>query len=218
MGRPFRLCRPDLRFHRQKHRPHCRRFRPRFHHCTGGAPRRDLLDKRNSQDLEHLMEQRKPYRYAAGDAKLRASESSDRYFLGVAAPIIAEGDLMGCVMLLMEDKDDPWGGADQKLAQTIASFLGPADGRLIPRPKPDTRQTERHGLPGCFSISKRRSAAGQIPGHSGSVWTTGRQNAHTPPPRAASGARATRNPWAGSGSAAQPSRWQSPRGICRRSW
>ena len=70
------------------------------------------------------MEQRKPYRYAAGDAKLRASESSDRYFLGVAAPIIAEGDLMGCVMLLMEDKDDPMGEGDQKLAQTIASFLG----------------------------------------------------------------------------------------------
>ncbi len=92
--------------------------------ALAGAPRRDLLDKRNSQDLEHLMEQRKPYRYAAGDAKLRASESSDRYFLGVAAPIIAEGDLMGCVMLLMEDKDDPMGEGDQKLAQTIASFLG----------------------------------------------------------------------------------------------
>ncbi|MCI8526629.1 MAG: AbrB/MazE/SpoVT family DNA-binding domain-containing protein [Oscillospiraceae bacterium] len=92
--------------------------------ALAGAPRRELLDKRNSQDLEHLMEQRKPYRYAGGDVRLRASEASDRYYLGVAAPITAEGDLMGCVMLLMEEKDEPMGEGDQRLAQTIASFLG----------------------------------------------------------------------------------------------
>ncbi len=92
--------------------------------ALAGAPRRDLLDKRNSPDLEHLMEQRKPYRYAAGDAKIFATESTERYFLGVAAPVLSEGDLMGCVMLLLEDKDEPLDEADQKLAQTIASFLG----------------------------------------------------------------------------------------------
>jgi len=92
--------------------------------ALAGAPRRDLLDKRNSQDLEHLMEQRKPYRYVAGDTMLRASEASERYFLGVAAPIISEGDLMGCVLLLMEEKDEPMDESDQKLAQTIAGFLG----------------------------------------------------------------------------------------------
>lgn len=74
-------------------------------------------------DFDHMAQSLAKARIR-GDAKLRASESSDRYFLGVAAPIIAEGDLMGCVMLLMEDKDDPMGEGDQKLAQTIASFLG----------------------------------------------------------------------------------------------
>ncbi len=92
--------------------------------ALAGAPRRDLLDKRNSQDLEHLMEQRKPYRYAAGDTRLPASESSERYFLGVAAPILSEGDLMGCVMLLLEEKDEPLEESDLKLVQTIAGFLG----------------------------------------------------------------------------------------------
>jgi len=92
--------------------------------ALAGAPRRDLLDKRNSADLEHLMEQRKPYRYAAGDAKIYACESSERYFVGTAAPILSEGDLMGCVILLLEDKDEPLEESDQKLVQTIASFLG----------------------------------------------------------------------------------------------
>ena len=92
--------------------------------ALAGAPRRDLLDKRNSPDLEHLMEQRRPYRYADGDTRLRVSEASDRYFLGVAAPILSEGDLMGCVMLLSEEQDAPRSDSDQKLAQTIASFLG----------------------------------------------------------------------------------------------
>ena len=70
------------------------------------------------------MEQRKSYRYRSGDAPLRAVEAVERYHLGVAAPIIAEGDLMGCVMLLMNDNDIAPTEAEQKLAQTVACFLG----------------------------------------------------------------------------------------------
>ena len=92
--------------------------------ALAGAPRRDLLDKRCSQDLEQLMEQRKPYRYAAGDTRLTASEASERYFLGAAAPILSEGDLMGCVMLLLEERDEVLEESDQKLVQTVATFLG----------------------------------------------------------------------------------------------
>ena len=92
--------------------------------ALSGAPRRELLDKRCSPDLEQLMEQRKAYRYTAGSARLRASEASDRYFLGAAAPILSEGDLMGCVMLLSEEQGEPMEEGDLKLVQTIAAFLG----------------------------------------------------------------------------------------------
>lgn len=92
--------------------------------ALAGAPKRELMDKRNSQELEQLMQQRKPYRYTPGDTKLRPAESVERYFLGVAAPILSEGDLMGCVMLLMDDKDAPPDEGEQKLAQTVAGFLG----------------------------------------------------------------------------------------------
>ena len=70
------------------------------------------------------MEERKSYRYTPGSAKVQAAEDVDRYHLGVAAPIISSGDLMGCVMLLMDESDKAPQEADQKLVQTVASFLG----------------------------------------------------------------------------------------------
>lgn len=92
--------------------------------AVAGAPKRELLEKRNSAELEQLMEQRKSYRYRSGETRLRPAESVERYHLGVAAPIIAEGDLMGCVMLLMNENDTAPTESEQKLAQTVAGFLG----------------------------------------------------------------------------------------------
>ena len=89
-----------------------------------GAPKKELVDKPNSPDLERIMEQRKNYRFQSGDPLIRASEQSEKYHLGVAAPILSQGDLMGCVMLLLGDGDNPLGEADQCLAQTCAGFLG----------------------------------------------------------------------------------------------
>ena len=82
------------------------------------------MDKPNSRELDRIMEGRKSYRYQVGQTKLRATEGSDRYHLGVAAPILSQGDLMGCVLLLMNEEDAPLAEADQKLAQTVAGFLG----------------------------------------------------------------------------------------------
>ena len=89
-----------------------------------GAPRRELVDKPNSQALEKLMEQRKHYRYQKGDARIPAIDGGDKYHLGVAAPILSRGDLMGCVLFLLEEHAQPLAEADQKIAQTVAGFLG----------------------------------------------------------------------------------------------
>ena len=92
--------------------------------ALSGAPKRELMDKPNSQELDKLMESRKNYRYASGDSRVKATDSSDKYHLGVAAPILSQGDLMGCVMLLLGENDAPLMEADQKLVQTVAGFLG----------------------------------------------------------------------------------------------
>lgn len=92
--------------------------------ALSGAPKRELIDKPNSAELDRLMEQRKNYRYQAGETIIRACEGADKYHLGVAAPILSQGDLMGCVMMLLQENDTPLQEADQKLAQTAAGFLG----------------------------------------------------------------------------------------------
>ena len=89
-----------------------------------GAPKRDLIDKPNSPELEKLMEQRKNYRYMPGDILLKATEGTEKYHLGVASPILSQGDLMGCVMLLLGEGDSPLQEADQGLARMVAGFLG----------------------------------------------------------------------------------------------
>ena len=91
--------------------------------ALSGAPKRDLMDKQNSHELEQIMEQRKSYCYTGGN-RLRAAESVDGYYLGVASPILSGGDLMGCVMVLMDDKSAPVGETEQKICQTVAGFLG----------------------------------------------------------------------------------------------
>ncbi len=92
--------------------------------ALSGAPKRELLDKTNSQELSKLMEQRKNYRFQSGQTPIRVSEGVDKYHLGVAAPIVSQGDLMGCMMLLLGDGASPLQEADQTLVQTMASFLG----------------------------------------------------------------------------------------------
>ena len=92
--------------------------------ALAGAPKRELVDKPNSQELDKLMEQRRNYRYVPGENLIRATEGSEKYHLGVAAPILSQGDLMGCVMLLMGEDRTPLPESDQKLAQTVAGFLG----------------------------------------------------------------------------------------------
>ena len=89
-----------------------------------GAPKRELMDKPNSHALEKLMESRKNYRYQPGDEPIRVSDGSDKYRLGVASPILSQGDLMGCVMLLLGENDPALAEADQRLVQTVAGFLG----------------------------------------------------------------------------------------------
>lgn len=89
-----------------------------------GVPKRELLDKPNSPELEKLMEQRKNYLYKNGDTPIFAADGEEKYQLGAAAPILSQGDLMGCVLLLLGEGDSPLQEADQSLAKAAAGFLG----------------------------------------------------------------------------------------------
>lgn len=92
--------------------------------AAAGAPRRELLDKAISPELERLMEGRQVYQHKAGEEPVPLLAGEDRFFLSTAAPILSEGDVLGCV-LFAGPGDEPGGGeVDYKLTQSIAGFLG----------------------------------------------------------------------------------------------
>ena len=92
--------------------------------AVAGANKRELIDKRNSQELEQIMEGRKTYRWQPGESRVRISDHVEKYHLGVASPVLSEGDLMGCVMILLEEQDPALTEPEQKLVQTVSGFLG----------------------------------------------------------------------------------------------
>jgi AbrB family transcriptional regulator (stage V sporulation protein T) len=92
--------------------------------AQAGGMKRELMDKPNSVELEQLMESRKLYRYSPGGQKLKPTEHTDKYHLGVAAPILCQGDILGCVMMLLEENSTELAESDQRLASTVAEFLG----------------------------------------------------------------------------------------------
>ena len=90
---------------------------------SGGA-RRELMDKSVSPQLSEIMEGRGTYRHTSGGSSVPVSVDDDKYCLSVAAPILAEGDVMGCVLFITARGSVPSSEVEYKLAQTIALFLG----------------------------------------------------------------------------------------------
>ena len=92
--------------------------------AVAGTARRELADKRVSGELESIMEGRQIYQRSEEDSPLPICEENDKYQLEVAAPILSEGDVLGCVTFLSTPGDQPTGESEYKLAQAIAGFLG----------------------------------------------------------------------------------------------
>ena len=92
--------------------------------AVAGTARRELAEKRISQDLEQLMEARQIYQYRHGETPLLVSEENEKYFISTAAPILSEGDVLGCVVFAAPEGAAEGGEVEYKLAQSAAAFLG----------------------------------------------------------------------------------------------
>lgn len=92
--------------------------------AVAGGGKRELTDKNISPDLAQIMEARQIYQYEEGEPHLPVSDYSDNYVITTAAPILSEGDVLGCVVFLSEKDAVTVNESEYKLAQTIAGFLG----------------------------------------------------------------------------------------------
>ena len=92
--------------------------------AIAGGAKRELMDKPISQQLAAVMESRSVYRQESGGSSMPVVADDEKYCVSIAAPVISEGDLMGCVMFITPRNSIPCEELEYKLAQTVASFLG----------------------------------------------------------------------------------------------
>ncbi len=91
--------------------------------ACAGVPKKDLIDKRISGGLADIMDSRKLYT-ATSRTEIPFAEGDEMLFVSVAAPILAEGDVMGCVVFVAKQGSPEPSEVQVKLASTVASFLG----------------------------------------------------------------------------------------------
>ena len=92
--------------------------------AQAGAPRRELVDRPISSQLERLMEGRQIYQYKAGEPPVPLCPDEEKYCLSIAAPILSEGDVLGSVLFVGQPDQLVGGEVEYKLAQSISAFLG----------------------------------------------------------------------------------------------
>ena len=92
--------------------------------AIAGGAKRELLEKPLSPQLHEIMENRRVYRHQSGGSSLPVTSEDESYCLSVAAPVLAEGDVLGCVLFVTPRGSVPGTEVEYKLAQTVALFLG----------------------------------------------------------------------------------------------
>jgi AbrB family transcriptional regulator (stage V sporulation protein T) len=91
--------------------------------AVAGGVRKELMGKSVSSELEKIMDRREFYRRGGAEA-VPACEGAEKYAVSVAAPILCEGDVAGCVLFLSQEAGKGGSEAEEKLARAAAHFLG----------------------------------------------------------------------------------------------
>ncbi len=95
---------------------------------VSGTARKDLADKAVSSDLERIMVQRQTVRLNAADGArmlpITPEDDANVYSAQIVAPILADGDVIGSLILLSRENGLRMSETDQKVAETTAGIVG----------------------------------------------------------------------------------------------
>lgn len=96
---------------------------------ASGASKKEYVDKRVSNELEKIMDERKVVVLGENNFSKVISiyddeEAENKYSSQVIAPIIAEGDAIGAVIIASKEPNVKLADLEVKLAETASSFLG----------------------------------------------------------------------------------------------
>ena len=95
--------------------------------ACAGISKKEFLEKKNSAELESIIEGRSLYTASASDDKIFLTDDTKTCYVSCAMPIFAEGDVIGCVVSVgsTDGKFETLGTeTETKLIQTAAGFLG----------------------------------------------------------------------------------------------
>ena len=88
--------------------------------AVGGGSKKDLLEKSVTPELEKICDDRRLY--VAKSGEIKAFEGVSQNLL-VAVPVVASGDISGCVVLLETDQQNVAEQSDINVAEIAARFL-----------------------------------------------------------------------------------------------
>lgn len=94
---------------------------------VSGTSKKDYLEKKVSNELEKLMNERKVTLLNESGKIIPLYDDEDvedKYTSQVIAPIIAEGDAIGAVIISTKENGIKFGELEMKLSETAAAFLG----------------------------------------------------------------------------------------------
>ena len=92
--------------------------------AAAGIPRKEVLERRITSQVEELMTQRHSHVTSAGDGKHVTVLEGVEKPASIIIPILTSGDVAGAVCLLAPENGAVPTEADVKLAQVAAAFLG----------------------------------------------------------------------------------------------
>lgn len=93
--------------------------------AVAGMPKKELLGKTLHKELEEVINDRKAIVARKGEPKFVKLTTEDKDYEGqVVQTIIADGDAIGAVIVVVKDRDRKLGEIEQKAAVIAASFLG----------------------------------------------------------------------------------------------
>lgn len=94
--------------------------------AAAGEYKRELCGKKISRELESVLGGRTPYLYRIGSPRIgiiAAAERDADLYAGTVCPINVDGDIIGSVVLLIDDRGAEHGKTEEKLVAMTAHLL-----------------------------------------------------------------------------------------------
>ncbi len=91
--------------------------------AASGSHKKELVEKKISTETEKLLEQRQTYIYRVGERRIPVSDFTEKLHVGVCSPIVVDGDIIGAIILLVDDMGASASEMDVKLVSASAQLL-----------------------------------------------------------------------------------------------